>query len=369
MRKRTLGLTVFDPHKAYPGYTLFATTPGTRMYLVDMRGRVVHAWDLPSPPADSGCLLEDGRLVVACRSADNPIPFGGRGGLILELDWDGKVIWEYKDNGLHHDFWRMPNGHTMVLGWEPVPKELAPRIKGGVAGSEHERGIYCDYLHEVTPDKKVVWEWHAYEHLDPETDVVCPLHKRVEWTHANTCKVLPDGNVITCFRLLNTVAIVDKKTGAFAWRWGPGELGHPHDPSVLANGNVLVFDNGSHRIEPPGHVYSRVVEVDPKSRRIVWKYEARPGWDFFSSFVSGVERLPNGNTLICEGMTGRLFEVTREGEIVWEYVNPFFATDAVFGWVNRVFRCLRYAPDFPGLRGKTLDPSRYEALNRAAEVV
>jgi hypothetical protein len=95
----------------------------------------------------------------------------------------------------------------------------------------------------------------------------------------------------------------------------------------------------------------------------VWKYEARPGWDFFSYFISGAQRLPNGNTLICEGMTGRLFEVTREGEIVWQYVNPFFDEDERFGRVNLVFRAYRYGPDFPGLAGHALDPGRYAWLS------
>ena len=73
---------------------------------------------------------------------------------------------------------------------------------------------------------------------------------------------------------------------------------------------------------------SRVLEIDPISREIVWQYDAscsgRPFWTFYSSFISSARRLPNGNTLICEGMNGRLFQVTIDGDIVWEYVNPIF---------------------------------------------
>jgi hypothetical protein len=73
---------------------------------------------------------------------------------------------------------------------------------------------------------------------------------------------------------------------------------------------------------------SRVLEIDPISKEIVWQYDAscsgRPFWTFFSSFISSARRLPNGNTLICEGMNGRLFQVTPHGDIVWEYVNPYF---------------------------------------------
>ena len=98
-------------------------------------------------------------------------------------------------------------------------------------------------------------------------------------------------------------------------------MGHQHDPTLLDNGNILIFDNGWHALTAPTPA-SRVIEVDPRTNQIQWEYKTKPGWDFFSAFISGAQRLPNGNTLICEGMTGRLFEVTYEGELVWEYTNP-----------------------------------------------
>jgi outer membrane protein assembly factor BamB len=174
---------------------------------------------------------------------------------------------------------------------------------------------------------------------------------------------LPDGNLLTSFRLLNTVAIIDKRSGDFRWKWGRDELGHQHDPNPLPNGNLLIFDNGFHTVRPGPGTQSRIIEVDPNTNTIVWKYEARPGWEFFSFFISGAQRLPNGNTLVCEGMTGRLFEVTSEGEIVWEYTNPFFGDDERYGRVNLVFRAYRYGPDFPGFQGKVFDPQRYAWLN------
>ena len=61
---------------------------------------------------------------------------------------------------------------------------------------------------------------------------------------------------------------------------------------------------------------------------------------FYSPFISGAQRLPNGNTLICSGVKGRLFEVTRDGEIVWEYMSPYFRTRA-FGETSLVFRAYR----------------------------
>ncbi len=356
----TRGLTIYQPDKACHGYTLFTPMTGTDAYLLDMHGAIVHRWTFPERTATYGYLLDNGHLLINKRTGNEPAPFGGRGGRLLELDWDGTVVWEYAEETMHHDFCRLPNGNTMVLGWETVPDTMRTRIQGGLPGTEHEQGIWGDYFREITPDKQVVWEWHSYQHLDFATDVIGPLHRRQEWTHANACEVLPDGNVLTSFRLLNTIGIIDKQSGAFLWKWGQDELGGQHDPTLLPNGNVLVFDNGWFtRRQGAQSAGSRVIEVDPQTSDIAWTYETRPSWDFFSSFISGAQRLDNDNTLICEGMKGRIFEVTPAGEMVWEYVNPFFGYDERWGHANCVFRAYRYSPDFPGFQGKTFSPHDY----------
>jgi hypothetical protein len=87
--------------------------------------------------------------------------------------------------------------------------------------------------------------------------------------------------------------------------------------------------------------FSRVIEVELATKQIVWKYQEGRESEFFSARRSNAQRLPNGNTLICESDFGRLFEVTAQGELVWEYVNPFF-NDGPNGLNNRVFRAYRY---------------------------
>jgi outer membrane protein assembly factor BamB len=159
--------------------------------------------------------------------------------------------------------------------------------------------------------------------------------------------------------MTDTIAIVDKSNGDIKWRWGVGELAHPHDPTLLGNRNILVFDNGSHRKLSLMN-YSRVVEVNPDTGKIEWEYRDELAASFHSFFISGCQRLPNTNTLICEGQTGRIFEVTTDGEIVWEFVNPFYYPNPRFGRNNHVFRAYRYSPDYEGLKGKTLNPDRFE---------
>lgn len=112
-----------------------------------------------------------------------------------------------------------------------------------------------------------------------------------------------------------------------------------------------MFDNGPFRVDTGAQPFSRVLEINPKTQEIVWKYEdgTGPGSHhfFFSSRISNAQRLPNGNTLINDGLCGRFFEVTAGGDVVWEYVNPHFgpASAAPKGQTNNVFRAYRYSAD------------------------
>ena len=91
---------------------------------------------------------------------------------------------------------------------------------------------------------------------------------------------------------------------------------------------------------------------------IVWEYTDSPVTNFYTSVGSGAQRLPNGNTLVCEASTGRFFEVTTSGEMCWEYVVPFYYVNprSTYGRTSMTFRCHRYGPDYPALQGKKLDP-------------
>jgi hypothetical protein len=107
------------------------------------------------------------------------------------------------------------------------------------------------------------------------------------------------------------------------WKLGAPPLSGQHAPTPLPNGNILIFDNGPHRLDE-SFPFSRVIEVNPRTNDIVWKYQEGVPSNFFSPRISNAERLPNGNTLINDGWFGRFFEVTSTGDVVWEYVNPYF---------------------------------------------
>jgi hypothetical protein len=122
---------------------------------------------------------------------------------------------------------------------------------------------------------------------------------------------------------IDTIAVFDPDAEDVAWaRTGPWH--RQHDPEFLANGHLLIFDNLGH-LGPGGA--SRILELDPVTLAILWSYEGDEERPFFSAWRSVQQRLPNGNTLITESDAGRVFEVTPDKEIAWEYVNPVRGKD------------------------------------------
>jgi len=336
-----LGTTVYDPDKCSGGYTLFThiyTEPEVK--LIDMNGNVVHKWNTRAARAK---LLKNGNVIVTERKEGQKKP------VIGEYNWDGHRIWDYEMLGpAHHDLQRLDNGNTLVLTTEPVPDEYREKIKDPVRRSA--KPLNADLVLEVTPEREVVWEWHAYEHLD--INFHCEIWNPGDWTHINTVQALPEnrhydagdkrfkpGNILLSPRNLGFIFIVDKETKEVVWRYTgnyKGGLAGQHEPHMIekrlpGEGNITVYDNGAPPLRSSAHVgKSFILEIDPVTEEIVWKFE--DGERFYSSFRSNVQRLPNGNTLICESEGPRIFEVTRESEIVWEHT---FEWTPLFGWAYR----------------------------------
>ena len=175
-------------------------------------------------------------------------------------------------------------------------------------------------------------------------------------------------------REANIIAIVERATGRIAWRMGPdyrdtpalaklGQIVGQHHPHIIPKGlpgagNLLVFDNGGvagygapNPTAPTGRgnvrrIQSRVLEVNPVTFEKVWEYSigGQESVSFFSHYVSSAQRLPNGNTMVTEGWDGRVFELTPDKEIVWEYVSPYFGNDPTR--TNRIFRAHRVPYDW-----------------------
>ena len=362
LKRRGVGLRASDPEHAFPGFTLFAPLfmENTNVYLIDLQDKIVHSWEMPYPPGLSGYLTERGTLFYNGRTPESSFlsRFPFKGGAVLEADWDGKVLWEVRHPNHHHHGILLCNGNVLLNCMGRVPDEIARRVKGGMIEGNMKSGsyaprpkdetdnMYSDYLAELTPAGKTVWEWRTWEHLDPVSDGIAEVQApRTLWAQGNSVEELPDGDILASFRPISKVVRISRQTGEILWRLGPPTVAGQHAPTMLANGNILIFDNGVHRLDD-SMPYSRVIEVDPATNEITWKYQDKPAWNFFSPRMGNAQRLPNGNTLIDESSFGRFFEVTNGGEIVWEYVNPFFGKPFFGGpstsQSNQVFRALRY---------------------------
>jgi hypothetical protein len=355
LKRAGIGLRAWDPERAFNGFTLFRSGGGggSTLYLIDMEGTVVHTWRFPYG-GTYGYLTERGTLFFN-GTIPNP-DFPGRVaqlGVALEADWDGNILWEVRNPDHHHDGIRLRNGNVLVVCYGVVPPAIAARVVGGRPGDAHDWGMDGDYLQEVTTDGRVVWEWRAWEHLDPVADSIpWPMDERGGWTHANGVTEWPNGDITLSFRNISTVITINRQTGLIVWKLGSPPLSGQHAPTPLPSGNLLLFDNGPHRFDV-SLPYSRVLEIDVPSQQIVWEYHERRLSDFFSPRISNAQRLPNGNTLINEGWFGRFFEVTPEGDVVWEYVNPYFVVVPpnppggvmTSTEINQVFRAYRYSAE------------------------
>jgi hypothetical protein len=142
--------------------------------------------------------------------------------------------------------------------------------------------------------------------------------------HTNTLELLDvhpsgiwnRGDLLLCMRELNTIVVIDAVQAKVRWWWGTEELSGPHQPSVMPDGRILVFDNGLNARR------TRLIIVDPNTRKVVWNWSADPPGSFFCPLAGGCERLANGNLLVTNSPAGGAFELTMDGQIVWQMTLP-----------------------------------------------
>ena len=328
------GVVFHDESRLTGGYYLHGGV------LIDGKGARVNEW----PRGGASTLLPDGSLVIM--DVDQAIE---------KYTWNGDLLWR-TELPVHHDMAILDDGSLLVLSTE------VHDYKG--------RTVAFDRIVQLSPAGEVLAHWSFFENLDrlkrlhhrlpletPATPAAAAPPSRlaadgsIEWDydyyHANAIQALPStplgatdrrfrqGNWLISLTSVHLLVILDRDSKEVVWHWGAGELETQHSPRMLDNGRILVFDNG----HASGRGYSRVLEMDPISGQVVWEYKGDPPRSFFSEQMGSSQRLADGNTLITDSLSGRAFEVDRDGELVWEWFNPTFTEE---GERATVYRMIRY---------------------------
>jgi outer membrane protein assembly factor BamB len=341
---RKSGLVSSVPEKMFPGYTVFASRGACQASLVGPDGEVVHRWHGPRGGYWSDTLfLADGTLLVIGSTsnefADDPVAR-----FMRALDWNSNVLWQ-SDFPAHHDVEPTPDGNLLTMTF--VDREVT-HPRGGNKWIIDDTGVIAN------PQGKVIEEYSLWDLFTASPKIVdvkqIPSrgkrggHQVFDIFHMNSAQwivaggkagthpIYADGNILVTIRHQNIIAVFDPRLRQFIWSWGRGELQGPHHARMLPNGNIVVFDNGLRRRT------SRVLQMDPRTGTIVWKYNGDKDNPFFSMGGSSAEPLPNGNTLVAVNAEGRLFEVTPQGEVVWHYINPIDSNDERRGAIHAASR-------------------------------
>jgi hypothetical protein len=325
------------------GLNLYGSRDRAQALLMNTEGEVVHRWE--SQRDESWMHVEplgNGEVLAITRDL-----------ALAKYDWESEEVWRRR-LPVHHDVAVDAEGRILAL------------IRGRTTLSHEgeELPVLCDSIAILSPEGEVM-ERHSLLPLFRdvvEARRVLSIQRRIsagqspdellrpggvaDLLHTNSIAILrseidgvaPAGAILLSFRASSRLAILSADFDEVLWTWGRGELDGQHDATQLRNGNLMAFDNGLKR-----NAESRVIEIDPVAGEVVWAYDPP---DLFTRLRGGAQQLSNGHVLITESDSGHALEVTREGEMVWEFWNP----DVRGSRRATIYRLNRYPPAlFPQL--------------------
>jgi len=327
---------------------------------------------------------------------------------------------ERPDYRIHHGIEVMPNGNVLFIAWEYISAEEA--IANGRDPELIGDGVWPDAILEYNPtEDAIVWEWHAWDHLVQDFDPNMANYGDVaanpqlvdvnffqeyrwieDWMHVNAVDYNPDlDQIAISVRELNEIWIIDHSisteeargpAGNILYRWGnprayqrgdesDRQISFQHDVQWIprgypGEGNIILYSNRHTAIEDGEEVnYSKVIEITPPLQpdgtyaindgepygpeTPTWVYGGSAEEPFHSRFISGVQRLPDGNTLVNQGSDSLWLEVSPDNEVIWEYklpmhvrylIGPESVPDVA------TFRIRRYQQDYPAFAGRDMTP-------------
>ena len=369
-------LVISGNAQTYDGYTLYFPQGGTKAYLVNLSGTTYHSWTFSSNSQTcyATYLLADRVLLRTVTHQGNYFSGGPISGEVQKVAWDGTVLWDFvystQDYCTHHDIHGMPNGNVLLIAYER--KTAAQAVQAGCTQSIE---MWPDKIVEIQPSGTnggtVVWEWHAWDHLVQEHDAsksnygVVANHPELlninyntskDWIHMNGIDYNEALDQITfSSHELNEIYVIDHSTttdeaashsggnsgkgGDFLYRWGnPAayqasgttyfnvvhdahwiSADNPNFPNALCgynNKGGTGVKTCVDIINPPynGYTYS----LTPGTAYTPTIYNWRHTYSGNMSPDNGnSQQLPNGNMLVCIGMSGLIYEITPNQTQVW----------------------------------------------------
>ncbi len=363
-------IEVYQPDLMDENLALVVENGSNKSYIINKEGERLQEWNFDTLLGNDLEILPDGRLIGMFKSAEADIHFGGFGGVIKILNNDSSLDWQYSytsENFIaHHDVELLPSGNVLFLAWERVTHETAQN-NGVVSPGD----IFQETLIEIDPStNQIVWKWNSLDHIVQNANPLAPNYGVVsnnpQLININYNSSVDGGNIMhangldydeekdiiyVTVNFYSEIWVLDHSTttqeasshtggnynkgGDLIYRFGNPEtyenvgerkFYNVHFPNLIENdvpgkGNMLVYVNRYNNTEQ-----SIVYELDiPENFDLQAGINNEPAiiWEFtdptmYSRIISGAVRLPNGNTLICEGDYG-LWEITQLGEVVWKY--------------------------------------------------
>lgn len=344
------GVSFYDTEKAQGGINFYVSAHGPEAILIDMQGRFLHKWscDLQdvwprADPSDQGSkklenywyrahLFENGDVIGIFLSLG-----------AVKLDKDSNVLWKYS-GVTHHDLDVAPNGDVYLLTRKAhVRPELHP-----------VQPINDDSITILNSDgkkKRVISVLDCYLNSNQRPSLA-RLRAYGDVFHTNTIQIIGEdlagrtsicepGDLLISTRDNDTIAVIDPEDETIRWSM-TGMWRQQHHPTLLDSGNILIFDNKG---AAPAFGASRILVFNPLTQQVAWSYAGSKTNFFYSETAGTCHRLSNGNTLGVESNNGRAFEVTPEGEVVWEFISPH-RTGENGELIANLYQLVRFDPSY-----------------------
>jgi hypothetical protein len=342
------GVLRYDAARTQPGYTLYTLAPDLSAHLIDMNGKELHRWSLSrdeampgaaketrtlfgmlDPQIEAGYLFPNGDLLMVYEQK----AIGAWDTLLVKLDKDSRILWKTKVK-VHHAVDVVGDDRIYALSGEIKPPSGSPPVPNLVGMP------YIDESVSILSSDGAALSTHSI--LDamanarsmrlaetvPFSDHIEPLHSNaLDVLTGQTARFIPGakpGDVLLSLRNLDMLVVLDPETNSIVWALRGGWR-QQHDVKMLPNGHILLFDNQG-ALMSRGR--SRILEILPTTGAVAWSFAGTDDDPLDCEIRGGAQRLSGGNTLISESTAGRILEVTPDGTVVWEYVNPLVAVES-----------------------------------------